>query len=288
MTWIFENPMWTLSRAVAVVLCLTLWPMGSVKGSGTAQAPILLSGENRIVVSESSEIEVRLPRSLPFDRVGAAIKTGGEGSALALVSTSGPMRVLLAIRGSSCAEGDCTESPMAFVANGFGGSELPKGDYRLLAFTDAPAEIRLKFKGVQGTRLIHPRSVPKDAKFVALKMHPIDGRPLGTFSAGTFQAPQLTGGFTAMFMWWQADSYAAAAFGGCYYQERFGVPDPVAFAPGCPTGGTHPIVHVGEPPASEGARYLISLFDFVPEGVGGWYQVAGAPSLGGAMVLTIR
>ncbi len=276
-----------LALATLVAACFFAAPAGA-RRSSLASSPVQLRGENSFQVRHGLEVSVEVPVTTRFSDID--LKIDGKGSsAFALVALSGTEQdpLLFALRDASCGGGTCPEPQMLFSADGFR-DFLPAGAYRLILLNDRTTTYSLRFKNLSGNLRRSGNLRPDSAQLHTLKMEPLDSSPQGVHSAGIFQKADPDSGKTIMFQWWRSDSYVTSAFSSCYYIDRPDMSQYIAFAPGCPTARSHPKVDTSTTPGSADGTFLLSIFDFVPAGVGGWFANPGPGSAaGGAVVLTL-
>lgn len=271
---------------IVIVFLITVQTPAPVGGSVRHAPEVVLRGTN-VFRGMSGEVRVRLDQTVRADTISVRFFGGGAGAALALLRDGDVEQgALIVLRGRDCLSGECSGGVGAGVARNFGSSILPAGGYRAILLSDVPVRVRLKFKGTHGRRIITPAAPVSQATLDVLDPE-VDARDEGVFSAGSYGPSDPGGGMAVMLLWWQGSPYRGATFGSCHYTEDRGVPPGVAFAPGCPTGGTHPRADLITRGTDRESFHLISTFHFVPSGIGGWWTSPSSSPRGGAIVLRI-
>lgn len=277
--------------AVCVLIVAALSAEGQVAQSAGNRAHLQVRGTNMIVANSSVEVTVRFPRDVPLRNIDVSMRGGRGSRAVALVTPSDPRRSVFWIGTRSCSPAGCADGVALGQAKGLDPKTLDAGTYRLIALVDEQQSrrattFRLQIKDLGGRLSLSDEATPAQATLGDITMKPVDSSETGVFSGGTFLGDESHEGFTAMIMWWKNEAYKGAAFSSCYYTEEPRIPREQAFLPGCPTGGSHP--KVDSPETSQEGSSLLSMFEYIPVGLGGWYASGVGESVGGASVMTIR
>lgn len=275
--------------ATLSAVCLALAVSPAASAATTPAHPPQLGAVTEVVGSRTSSERVRLLRPAHLDRAAlkAAVTITGAGRArgVALVREGDDAfkrPLLFYVTTSFCGEPGCgpDEDPPATSATrddtaGDGVLRLPAGMYRLYLIADRdPLKVTLRLPGQRGKSTIRPTTpagpgpiVPSNGVDVSPGGAPlaysggVDVETRGSESLGIFAMDAR-----------KTKQWAYGIVGFCDYPSS--PPDPVGYAPGCPTAPFHTRVHDGviNPGVVQFDRSYTGLY---------YWQGAGLRSFGG-------
>lgn len=284
------------SACLAIVLSMTgllLLPPYGADASEPDAKTITLAGRTRFVASKTSSIFVRFPR--PVDRDdGWDVDVRGTGRMYGFLmrdtrGADGEAGEIVGTASGRCSEPGCKGSRAEPSVTGFNVAPTLEGAWELYVVADDnPVTVTITLKGVKGARTERVEGLV-DSSIETLPMHAAASNDGHVYSAGAFtDVARGRPDYGTVTAWMRGTNHQVTAFGDCTYYDSmyFGLmpapPDPIAFAPGCPTSYyKNPRAHYA---SSAEEDFWFSSGSFGPvHGLGGWFVTDAAVTSAGAV-----